>query len=473
MKLKTSEFLLGKKAELKKIIDILAKEFSYVSILGTDVSGKNYSVQTSGIQLKPSPDSERGFVVRVFQDSGFSEYSFNHLDVEAVCNRVREIAREDREAFLKHHQAVEYPKAPKDEKAEIFHVGEVQIPFEEQSPKLIIDKMSQIHDSVKAKYPQVVQLILRLSVTQVNKIFLSTNKDLYQSYGYAIALGYAIASDDKNTQEDHISRSGLCGLEMADVLEQLAEQSASRAVELLSAEKVVPGEYDIICDPDFTGLIAHEAFGHGAEMDMYVKDRAKGQEYMNVRVASDKVIMHDGATACDEVSSYLFDDEGNLGQDTVIIQKGILRHGMCDELSALLLGIEPTGNGKRESYKRKSYTRMTNTFFEEGTDLLDEMIASIEFGYLLEGFSSGMEDPKNWGIQCVASKGREIVDGKLTGNIVSPVYLTGYVPELLESISMVSPGLVLSGSGYCGKGWKEWVKTSTGGSYIKARGRLS
>ena len=242
---------------------------------------------------------------------------------------------------------------------------------------------------------------------------------------------------------------------------------------MLTADRVVPGEYDIICDPDFTGLIAHEAFGHGAEMDMYVKERAKGKEYQDKRVASDKIIMHDGATAFDEVSSYLFDDEGNLGRDTVIIDKGILRHGMCDELSAILLGQESTGNGKRESFKRKAYTRMTNTFFEEGEDSVEDMIKSVDKGYLLEGFSSGMEDPKNWGIQCVAMKGREIIDGKLTGKIVSPVYLTGYVPDLLQSITQVSNGLVLSGGGYCGKGWKEWVKTSTGGSYIKAKGILS
>ena len=83
-----------------------------------------------------------------------------------------------------------------------------------------------------------------------------------------------------------------------------------------------------------------------------------------------------------------------------------------------------------------------------------------------------MEDPKNWGIQCVISKGREIVDGKLTGKVVSPILLTGYVPDLLKSISMVSPDIELSGSGACGKGYKEWVNTSTGGSYIKAVGRL-
>lgn len=314
---------------------------------------------------------------------------------------------------------------------------------------------------------------MRLNITQVNKIFLSKNKDLYQSYAYSTGFAMAAATDGKNTKLDFISSSGLCGSELISEFKKAADDACRRTEELLTADRVVPGEYDIICDPDFTGLIAHEAFGHGAEMDMYVKERAKGKEYQDKRVASDKIIMHDGATAFDEVSSYLFDDEGNLGRDTVIIDKGILRHGMCDELSAILLGQESTGNGKRESFKRKAYTRMTNTFFEEGEDSVEDMIKSVDKGYLLEGFSSGMEDPKNWGIQCVAMKGREIIDGKLTGKIVSPVYLTGYVPDLLQSITQVSNGLVLSGGGYCGKGWKEWVKTSTGGSYIKAKGILS
>ncbi len=473
MKLKTSDFLLSRKAQLQQIVDILGQEFSYVSILGADVSGKSYTVRSSGFSIKPSEDSQRGFVVRVFQENGFSEYSFNDLDVKRVCERVREIAKADRLAFLKNNPPVNYPKAPTDEKAEHFFVGEVEQLPTEDNPKEILEKMSEAHDRVKANYPKVVQLILEMSVIQVNKIFLSKNKDLYQSYAFAIGGSVAIASDRENTQQDMITKSGICGLEMVDELENLADIASMRAEELLHAEAIEAGEYDIICDPEFTGLIAHEAFGHGAEMDMFVKNRAKGQEYLNQRVASDKVVMHDGACACEEVSSYLFDDEGNLGKDTVIIQNGILKHGMCDELSAILLGIEPTGNGKRESYKRKAYTRMTNTFFEEGTDSLEDMIDSIKFGYLLEGFSSGMEDPKNWGIQCVASKAREIVDGKLSGKVVSPVYLTGYVPELLESISMVSPGIVLSGAGHCGKGWKELVRTSMGGSYIKARGRLS
>jgi TldD protein len=182
--------------------------------------------------------------------------------------------------------------------------------------------------------------------------------------------------------------------------------------------------------------------------------------------------MKDGALSAREVGTYLFDDEGTLGSDTTVIKDSILESGISDVLSALKLGTKLTGNGRRESFERKAYARMTNTFFVPGNETLEQMIQSINKGYLLEGFESGMEDPKNWGIQCMLSRGREIIDGKFTGKIIAPVLLTGYVPDLLRSISMVSDGLELSGGGACGKGHKEWVKTSTGGTYIKAVGRL-
>ncbi len=116
---------------------------------------------------------------------------------------------------------------------------------------------------------------------------------------------------------------------------------------------------------------------------------------------------------------------------------------------------------------------MTNTFFADGMEDLDEMIKSIKYGFMLEDYSSGMEDPKNWGIQCIISKAREIVNGEFTGKIYGPIMLTGYVPDILKAITAVSETDVqLYGGGYCGKGYKEWAKTSIGGVFIKTRARL-
>jgi TldD protein len=255
-------------------------------------------------------------------------------------------------------------------------------------------------------------------------------------------------------------------------MESKIDKVVENARMLLSAGRIEPGVYDVICSPDVAGLIAHEAFGHGVEMDMFVKGRAKAVEYIDREVASELVTMHDGAASAREVSSYVFDDEGTLAHDTVIIDRGILKRGISDIISATVLGTEPTGNGKRESFERKAYARMTNTYFAPGSDSLEEMISSIEYGYLLENYYSGMEDPKNWGIQCVIAYGREIKDGKLTGKVVSPVMMTGYVPTLLKSISMVSGEIELSGTGACGKGHKEFAKVSSGGPYIKAKARL-
>ena len=242
--------------------------------------------------------------------------------------------------------------------------------------------------------------------------------------------------------------------------------------QMLSSEEIEPGEYEIITDPEISGLIAHEAFGHGVEMDMFVKNRALGKEYIGRRVGSDLCTMHEGALCAEDVTSYAFDDEGTLAGDVTEIDAGILRAGICDALSALRLGTEPTGNGKRENYEHKVYTRMTNTIFDSGDSTLEEMIASVRHGYLLEGEESGMEDPKHWGIQCIVKAGREIRDGKLTGRVVAPIIMTGYVPDLLGNISMRSRDREGFGAGGCGKGYKEWVKVTDGGPYLKTKARL-
>lgn len=474
MKVKMSQFLQQQKSKLKTLVESLSNEFEYVSILGSDSTGMNYQVRQTGASIGESSWAERGFVARVYNGKGYSEYSFNELDdMKEIESAILQTAKEDVELLKgKNVALVDYPVLEEEAITESFF-GDVEILPETVSPKETIDTLTKAMNKGLSMADFLIDMRAIYEYAQVSKIFISNKKDLEQAYVWTSAYVIPIARNDEGVKYTFKGFSGMKGAEILAEVNDGIPVAIKDVEDLLKAERLIPGEYDIICDPDMAGLIAHEAFGHGVEMDMFVKERAKAVEYMNKQVASLNVGMKDGAKSAVEVSSYLFDDEGTLGTDTLIIDNGILKSGISDVLSALKLGTVPTGNGKRQSFERKVYARMTNTFFTPGNDSLDDMIASISKGYILESFQSGMEDPKNWGIQCVAMKGREIIDGKFTGKIVAPVYLTGYVPDLLQSISMISEDLKLSGTGACGKGYKEWVKTSTGGPYLKAKGRLA
>lgn len=474
MKVKMSEFLLEKRATIKKLIAILSTDFKYVSVLGTDTYGKQYSVQKTGVSISDSFWNERGFVVKVFNGIGYSEYSFNEIDdsnINEVAATIKTRVHEQIEKLSSMGNITKYPIIEED-KIESNFLGEVKVLPEDSSDRDIIEKLTSVKEKSLSLSKLILDTRVRMQQVQISKIFISNDKDLFQSYVWSEGSIVDIARKDDKTKLHNTGFSGLKGVELLDEMPDKIQETVDMAIKLLDAKTVEPGEYEVVCSPSVSGIIAHEAFGHGVEMDMFVKNRAKAVEYINKPVASKLVNMHDGATSASHVSSYLFDDEGVIGTDTTIIENGILKRGISDTLSALRLGTKPTGNGKRFSFERKAYTRMTNTFFSDGNDKLQEMISSIKKGYLLESPWSGMEDPKNWGIQCMISYGKEIIDGKLTGNIVSPVVLTGYVPDLLKSISMVSGDGELEGTGACGKGYKEWVKVSTGGPYIKAKVRI-
>jgi TldD protein len=209
------------------------------------------------------------------------------------------------------------------------------------------------------------------------------------------------------------------------------------------------------------------------ETDMFLKKRAKGEEYLNLPVASPMVNMYDSPALPGQAASFFFDHEGEPAKETQIIEKGILRKGLTDLNSAMRLGLVRSANGRRESFERKVYARMTNTYFGPGEQTFEQMVESIGDGFFLDHPSNGMEDPKGWGIQLEGYYAEEIKNGKLTGRIFTPVIITGYVPDLLQSISMVGNSVEISGLGMCGKGHKEWVKVTDGGPFLKLQARLA
>lgn len=463
------------KPALKNLVSELRKKYAYASVLAVQDDSRAWRINRAGKRINNvGLGGGSGYVVRVFDQIGCAEYSFNEFSEEKIPEIVKTI--DERIA----HQTANVPDGikplptpiPSDETATLKKVSGYAIDPRELGDEKILERLDAIRNKTLS-VDGVLDAMVNVSYRKFRKLFISENRDLDQTVMWTNGAIVALALRGEEVKDAYKGFSQLGGAEILDRMEEFATEVANKAIELLSSEQMIPGEYDCICDPDTTGMIVHEAFGHGVEMDMFVKDRALAASFIDERVASDLVTMHDG-NAVDDSATMWFDDEGTLTSDTVVINGGILKKGMCDALSAARLGVKPTGNGRRESYERKVYTRMTNTYFEGAAQnvTLDEMIASIKYGFLLESPSSGMEDPKNWGIQCMVTTAREIKDGKLTGKIFSPIVLTGYVPDLLKSVSMMSGQLVTCGSGYCGKGYKEWVKVSDGGPYMKARIRL-
>ncbi|MEA2066754.1 MAG: TldD/PmbA family protein [Thermotogota bacterium] len=472
MKVKPSKFIEDSIPFVEKILKGLERNYDYVSVLGTDVFGKQHVVTSRGTNYNDSQWTERGFVVRAHDGTGYAEFSFNEIDdPEVIVRRINSnIVNNDvlKESNLERNA---FKKIEEQEMEESFS-GEVKILPENVATEEKLNRLNAMKQKAHEASDKLVNFFAVYEEVTVNKLFFSNKKRLKQSYIWSQGYLNAVVRKENKTRVSYEGFSGLKGPELLDEMESRLKDIVDEAVKLLDSEKIKPGVYDVICSPEVSGLVAHEAFGHGVELDMFVKDSAKAKEYMGKMVASEHVTMHDGASAAKEVSSYFFDDEGVLGKDTVIIKNGKLVSGIGDLLSSMRLDVDPTGNGKRESFEKKAYSRMTNTFFEPREDKLEDMISSIDKGYLLEKYTSGMEDPKNWGIQCVILFGQEIKDGKLTGKIVSPIFMTGFVPDLLKSISMVSGNFRLSGTGACGKGHKEFVKVSAGGPYIKAKARL-
>lgn len=475
MKLKDSGFLAASKPMLRELLAGLLERYPFASVLAQDSHEKRVSVSRRLTNVSAGGVfTARGFVVKMFDGRHWAEYSFNDLPASGLEGLIRDIERTAAmsDAVLPQGVAERVYAAPEAGKRTFHGSTDYQMDPDEVGDEAIVARLTAIRDKGLACSDKLLDYQASAIWNKTHKLYLAPDRELEQNVMWMTGSVVAIAARGPEIKMSHKGYSNLGGAEILEKMDADVENTVKVVLELLESQPLTPGEYECVCTPEVTGMIVHEAFGHGVEMDMFVKKRALAEQYVGQYVASPLVTMHDGAAVIPETGSYFFDDEGTMAQDTVIIEKGVLKRGISDYLSAQTLGTAPTGNGRRESYRRKAYTRMTNTWFEGGQDKVEDMIASVKDGLLLCEPSSGMEDPKNWGIQCMVSYAREIRDGKLTGRVFSPIVLTGYVPDLLKSITMMSESAELGGGGMCGKGYKEWVKVSDGGPWIRARIRL-
>ena len=461
-----SVYLDGKRQDCRELVQALGKRFEYVSVLGTDVRATVIRADMKSSMVQDGR-GECGFVVKMHDGHSFFEYSLDDVsgDKEALAEKIISAVEIDPTLAGRMIETA----VLKDEPMKRDFVRESD--FADYSDETLLNICHELSQELLEKDEHVLNAIGMIQPYVVSKLFVTKNRELSQHYSWANGYLLVVYGGEKMVQARHVEGSD----KLKEIIENLKNKTGDvieLARHLTKAQPIQPGVYDVITDSSITGLIAHEAFGHGVEMDQFVKDRAMAKHCMGQYVASPITNMHDGAAAAHSVASYFFDDDGVLAHDTQIIKDGILVAGLSDLASATQLSTEPTGNGRRDSYKRKAYSRMTNTFFEPGKDKLEDMIASVKHGYMLFETNNGMEDPKNWQIQCTAEYGIEIVDGQLTDHYVSPVVMSGSVPELLKSITMISDNFKVIGSGMCGKGYKEWVRVSDGGPNLKVRVKL-
>lgn len=284
-----------------------------------------------------------------------------------------------------------------------------------------------------------------------------------------LAVASSVAAEGNKREFSYDVVDGTRGYELIEEIDpnEMGEKVGSESVELLHAKRPPNGMMTVVADPDISGLLAHEVMGHASEADEVVKERSFLTQMVGRKVGSDLISMVDDGTYPGANGTIPFDSEGTPSAHTQIIEKGVYRGFMHSLETASEMGVDPTGNGRAEDFSRRIWVRMTNTYFEEGSDNLDEMIGETKEGVLTSKAMRGMEDPVGGGFEAVALKGYIIKNGEVTDPIPS-FTLTGSALDILNTVDMVSKEFKISG-GTCGKGEEDWVNVSSGGPFIRAK----
>jgi TldD protein len=284
-------------------------------------------------------------------------------------------------------------------------------------------------------------------------------------------VAVVVERDGKRESGSH----GLGGREAYDRLmspetwRAAVDEALRQAVLKLDAVPAPAGEMEVVLGAGWPGILLHEAIGHGLEGDFNRKKTSAFSGLMGQRVAAPGVTVVDDGTLPDRRGSLTVDDEGTPSGRTVLIEDGILTGYLQDRLNARLMGVRPTGNGRRESYAHVPMPRMTNTVMLGGTDTKDDMIASVKRGLYAVNFGGGQVDIVSGKFVFSASEAYLIENGRVTAPVKGAT-LIGNGPDALTKVMAVGDDMALDpGIGTCGKAG-QGVPVGVGQPTLKMRG---
>jgi TldD protein len=314
--------------------------------------------------------------------------------------------------------------------------------------------LGKVEKLARAKDPRVIQVMAGLAAEYDVVMVARADGTLAADVRPLVRLSVTVIAEQKGRREVGSGggggRFGLAYFSDAQI-EEYVDQAVHAALTNLDARPAPAGEMTVVLGSGWPGILLHEAIGHGLEGDFNRKGSSAFSGRIGQRVAAKGVTVLDDGTITDRRGSLNVDDEGNTTQKTVLIEDGILKGYIQDSMNARLMGVAPTGNGRRESYAHVPMPRMTNTYMLGGDKDPQEIVKSIKKGLYAVNFGGGQVDITSGKFVFSASEAYWVENGKIQYPVKGAT-LVGSGPECLKRVSMIGNDMKLdSGVGTCGK----------------------
>lgn len=315
----------------------------------------------------------------------------------------------------------------------------------------LLEKVEQL---ARAKDPRVAQVMAGLASEYDVVMVARADGTLAADVRPLVRLSVTVIAEQKGRREmGSAGGGGRFGLAYFDdaIITQYVDEAVNAALTNLEARPAPAGEMTVVLGPGWPGILLHEAIGHGLEGDFNRKGSSAFSGRIGQRVAAKGVTVLDDGTLADRRGSLNVDDEGNTSQRNVLIEDGILKGYIQDAMNARLMGVKPTGNGRRESYAHIPMPRMTNTYMLAGDKSPEEIVASIKKGLYATNFGGGQVDITSGKFVFSASEAFWVENGKILYPVKGAT-IVGNGPDALTRVSMIGNDMKLdSGVGTCGK----------------------
>lgn len=315
--------------------------------------------------------------------------------------------------------------------------------------------LERVDAEVRAMDPRVREVMVSMAGVHDVILIASSDGTLAGDVRPLVRFNVSvIVEQDGRREQGYAGGGGRFGYGMffdGDTVIDYAREALRQALLNLEAIDAPAGTMTVVLGPGWPGVLLHEAIGHGLEGDFNRKGTSAFSGRIGERVASQYCTVVDDGTLADRRGSLNVDDEGTPTRCTTLIENGVLTNYMQDKMNARLMGMQPTGNGRRESFAHLPMPRMTNTYMLAGPHDPDEIIGSVKNGLYASNFGGGQVDITSGKFVFSASEAYLIEDGELTSPVKGAT-LIGNGPDVLTRVSMVGTDLELDhGVGVCGK----------------------